>query len=612
MPRRSSRPSPSPRPPREPRAARRPQRLSVALSCGFVCIALSACKTGKSSGTERPTEAPAESAGHYALLEASIATLPDRPLLIPLLWTGQPAAAPASVQARTDAGSSVTLPVRRLGARPHQPRTGSVLRYAHWPWASPPAEIFEMEPGESDMPVAAYVIVLDDPPAWPGAGINIGADRAVLVPVTPDPDEPSSAPLARDGDLAEPDATSPLEAVRRALWRRHVNPDAAAGETDETSLVRILGRQTSGRWMAALRDLTAIDEALSQQLQTMLIRTAWDGPERFAAWPAWDANFSRLEAILLARLTEAPRDEEWRLRIKSWLSSQPDAAPWIESDAGLEVRLACANLSAAAQIASMSFANSPEPLTDLSLAPASVARARLHRETSPPSERLIVRVLDTNRTLALLAPSALVLPPGYGAEVGWRSWTLATWLAGEPEAADPARPSALLVRRHPDTDEWQLTVSCTLAQPLPQPASDAPPSPRPTDAVAHWSELVGYESLTILLGPFDEPVIALTVLPDGSVRDWQRSALLDSRDVTTAIEPSRWTVTITLPRAVTDGMALDLGLVRMHEGSDAIDCFPRPALPWRPDPGRWRFDLSRWDPFPIAAPRSVPPAGSGE
>ncbi|MCC6906934.1 MAG: hypothetical protein IT430_03245 [Phycisphaerales bacterium] len=612
MPRRSSRPSPSPRPPRKPRAARRPQRLSVALACVFVCVGLSACKTGKSSGTERPGEARTQAAGRYALLETSIATLPDRPLLIPLRWTGESAAAPASVQARTDAGSSVTLPVRRLGARPPQPRLDSVLRYPHWPWAAPPAEVYEMGPGQNGAPVATYVIMLDDPQAWPGAGINIGADRAVLVPVTPDPDEPSSAPFAGDSELAEPDATSPLDAVRRALWRRHVNPDAAAGEADETSLERVLGRQTSGRWMAALRDLTVIDESLSRQLQTMLIRTAWDGPARFAAWPAWDANLSRLEAILLARLTEAPRDEEWRLRLRSWLSSQPDAAPWIESDAGLEVRLACANLSAAAQSASMSFANPPRQLADLSLAPASVGRARLGRDTAPPSERLIVRVLDTNRTLALLAPSALVLPPGYGIEVRWRSWTLATWLAGQPEPSDPARPTALLVRRHPETDEWQLTISCTLAQPLPPPQGDAPQSPPPTDAVAHWSELVGYESLTILLGPFDEPVIALTVLPDGSVRDWQRSALLDARDVTTALEPARWTVTLSLPRAVTEGLALDLGLVRMHEGSDAIDCFPRPGLPWRADPGRWRFDLSRWDPFPTALPRSAAPNGSGE
>lgn len=607
MPRRSCRPSLPPHPPRCSREARSSQRLSVALLALFLSIGLTACKTGNSSranGNEPPTPTATP---NFELVDRTAPVLPDRPLLIALRWTGEPGTAPTTVDARTDAGRTVPLPVRRLGARLKPARTDATLRFGQWRWSATATEIFEIDPA-SEAAATAYLLVLKDPNTWPGVGLNVGSGRIMLVPVTPDPNEPSSDPLAPSGGFDEPNPTSPLEAMRRGLWRRHVNPNALATEEDRDSTLSMLGRQTAGRWFAALAALTLIDPALSLDLQRLLVRTAWDGSERFAAWPAWSADLAELETILLSRLTEAPGDEDWRLRVKAWVSRQPDAVPWIESDTGLEVRLPCANLTTSSQRARMSYANRPQDVSTMNLAPASVGRATLDRPAESPPDRIIVQTSSTNRALALLEPQTIVLPPGLGLEVLWQSWTLDTWLAGQPAPADPQRSASILVRRSPDTQRWELVITCNLAEPLP---GAIPGAPRPLDVVADWSELVGHESVTVLVGPFGNPIIAATILPDGSTRDWQRSGLLSPANIAVKTEPGRWQITMTLPDALTADLHPELGLVRMNEGRDEVDCFPRPALPWRHDPGRLQLDLSRWDalPTPQLPPPSSPPGG---
>ncbi|GEM_PF-3770666 len=559
-------------------------------------------KSSRANGEEPPTPTATP---HFELVDHAIPVLPDRPLLIALRWTGEPGAAPTTVDARTDTGRMMPLPVHRLGTRSQPAHSETSLRFSQWRWSTPAMEIFEVDP-TSPIPATAYLLVLEDPTTWPGVGLNVGADRVMLVPVTPDPDEPSCDPLVPSGGFDEPNSTSPLEAMRRGLWRRHVNPNAPASEQDEHSALSMLGRQSAGRWFAALADLTLIDPALSLDLQRLLVRTAWDGSARFAAWPAWSADLTELETTLFSRLTEAPGDEDWRLRVKAWVSRQPDAVPWIESDTGLEVRLPCANLTTSSQRTRMSYANRPQEVTTMNLAPASVGRAMLERPAESPPDRIIVQTSTTNRALALLEPQTIVLPPGLGLEVLWQSWTLDTWLGGEPAPADPQRSASMLVRRSPDTQRWELIITCNLDEPLP---NAIPGVPKPLDVLADWSELTGHESITVLVGPFANPIIAATILPDGSMRDWQRSGLLSPSNIAVKHEPERWQITMTLPDALTADLHPELGLVRMNEGRDEVDCFPRPALPWRHDPSRMRLDLSRWDALPVPqlpAPISLP------
>lgn len=583
----------------------------------MLCIDASGCKSGKSSRTDRTQATSPESTTappRYEVLERAVPVLPDRPLLITLRWTGEPAAAPSTVEARTDAGNTISLPVCRLAVRPQSPATDSPLRFTHWRWAHPAFEMAELDAG-SDITPAAYLLVLQDPNSWPGIGLNVGADRVLLYPVTPDPDEPSCAPMPPSGGFDEPDPTSPVAAVRRALWRRHVNRAAPLAPVDEQSLTAMLARQNSGRWCAALRDLALIDPAMSHDLETLLVRTAWDGSTRFAAWPAAAADLVELESLLLSRLTEVPSDETWRLRIATWMSRQPDAVPWIESDTGMYVNLACANLTARPAKASVSDARRPL-IWGLDPGPASVGRTTINRQTESLSNRIIVQVGTNNRTLALINPLETVLPPGLTFANFWQNWTLDTWLDGAPDPPDPQRKTSILLRRSPTTQHWEMSLACALHQPLAEASLQPAPGQRLLNELADWEELVGHESITILYGFFGQPFEVLTVLPDGSTRSWSRSRVVPEKDVTVQVDPGSWRVTITMSEALRTDLDFDFAVVRMHEASQEVDCFPRPALPWRHDPGRMRVDLSRWDalPVPILPPpepaaESMPPDG---
>lgn len=460
-----------------------------------------------------------------------------------------------------------------------------------------------------DLAPAAYLLVLEDPNTWPGVGLNVGPDRVLLYPVTPDPAEPSCAPLPPSGGFDEPDPTSPVAAVRRALWRRHVNHAAPAAPFDESSLTAMLARQNSGRWCAALRDLALIDPATSHDLETLLVRTAWDGSNRFAAWPAATANLVELESILMSRLTEAPSDEAWRLRLVTWMSHQPNAVPWIESDTGMYVNLACANLTTSVAKARVSDARRPL-IWGLDPGPASVGRALINRQTESLSDRIIVQVGTDNRTLALIDPVETVLPPGMTFDNFWQSWTLDTWLGGAP---DPQRHTSILLRRSPTTQRWEMDLACALDHPLDETALQPAQGQRVLNELAAWEQLAGHESITILYGFFGQPSEILTVLPDGTTRAWRRSRDLRAEDVTVTVDADGWRATIALSDALNTDLSFDFAVIRMHEASEQVDCFPRPALPWRHDPGRMRVDLSRWDALPVPTlPAQEPAAPGGE
>lgn len=614
MPRRLARPSPFLRPPRCCSGAGLSLRLSVALTALFVGIAASGCKSGKSPRPERQPErlSDATSAGGaFTALETTAPVLSDRPLLLALRWDGDPAQAPATVDARTDAGRTIALPVRGVGVRPNLAATDGAMRFPHWRWSAAAYEMVELD-GAAEIEPAAFFAIIKEPDAWPGVGVNIGTSRVVLVPVTADPGETSSAPLPASGGFDQPHPTSPFEAVRRALWRRQANRNLPAGQHDEDSLLSMLSRQTAGRWCAALRDLAAIDPELTTELEQLLTRTAWDGSTRFAAWPADTAQLLELESILLARLTEAPHDEEWRLRVRAWLARQPTAVPWIESDSGMRLFIACANLSSAAARATISDARRPA-IWMLEMGPLSVGRTNLNRQTESISDRIIVQVGDENRTLALVEPVAIVLPPGLVLDSFWQNWTLATWLNGRPDAPDPRRKTAVLVRRSPTTQRWELTITCTLDRPLGETALDATFARQVLSERAGWEELVGHESVTVVSGYLGQPFEVLSVLPDGSARSWRGTRDLLPGAVHVEVESGLWRVTVALPDVSRADSDFDFGVVRMHEGRDAVDCLPRPALPWKHDPGRVRVDLSRWDALPdFALPAPGGSIGGGE
>jgi len=286
--------------------------------------------------------------------------------------------------------------------------------------------------------------------------------------------------------------------------------------------------------------------------------------------------------------------------------------PWIESDTGMYVNLACANLTTSAAEARVSEARRPL-IWGFDAQPASVGRTLINRHTESLSDRIVVQVGTNNRTLALINPVETVLPPGLTFDNFWQSWTLDAWLGGAPDAPDPKRRTSILLRRSPTTQRWEMSLACSLDRPLQNPSPQDPQGHGVLNELAGWEELVGYESITILYGFFGQPFEVVSVLPDGSTRSWSRSRNLLAENITVQIDPGGWRATIAMSDALSDDPYFDFAVVRMHEASDEVDCFPRPALPWRHDPGRMRVDLSRWDALPVPtlppAPESNPPDG---
>lgn len=587
-------------------------RLSVGASIIFVAVATTGCKSDKSGKLPHCSPQPGGleglETGRFEPLESSAAVLPDRPLLIALRWTGGAGGAPATLDARADDGATFRLPVRRLKIRPRRSDRRGPMRFDHWRWAEGAFEFSEArETGASAGEVAAHFLILEEPARWPGSGLHVGVDRIALVPIVADPREPPAGPIEPSSGFDLPGEVAPTEAVRRAVWRRSANPETPVAAHDPDSLIALLSRQSAGRWCAALRDVAQVDPALATDLENLLVRTAWDGPTRFAAWTVAADQLAELDGLLLSRLTGNISEEDWRLRLRSWLSRQPDFAVWIENDSGDDLRLAAAHLTSGRRRLAAAFSEHAAEVTRFDLIPSSVSRHVMVRPRDAPSPRLIAQVGASSRSLPLLDPAIVVLPPGLPLEVPWRHWTLEAWLRGEPEPVDPAERTTLVVQRSPHTRRWEAVITCRWRQ---APAPRGEEQGEPLHELAHWREVVGHESITLLLGPHEHPIVAATILPDGSVHDWARSAFVRSEDVRVVVKPDRWQATVALHEEIIADAALEVGLLRMHDRVDLVDCLPRPALPWRGDPGRLRLNLSRWDALPLPEEERLSPAPS--
>ncbi len=588
----------------------RPLRISVAGAAALACLVLCGCKSKQSGNSPRADAAAIAREGQYAPLETFAPVLPDRPLLVAMAWSGDSGDAPATFAARTDEGRTIVLPVRRLALRLPSLDAARALRFARWRWAAPPFEWTEDvegdgAPGES----VRHFLVLDDPRSWPGSGLHVGTTRVSLVPIESDPDEPTCAPLPPGWGFDAPESSAPMDAVRRALWRRHVNPEAPAAPHAGDSLPALLARQTAGRWLAALRDLRLIDPALASGIERLLVRTAWDGPTRFAAWPAAPRQLADLEAILFSRTLDRAGDEEWAMRLRSWAARQSESAAWLDQDAGETAHLALANLATEQREGRFNFTGRPREVTRAPLAPLSVSRHVLARPPESPTPRLAVAVGDEVHALPLLDAQVVVLPPGRTFSIPWRHWTLESWLDGQPPPTEAAAATTIRIQRSPEHGHWEAIITCALRRALDREGGDVAD---PLRDLGHWRELAGYESITLLLGPHEHPVVAATIRPDGSMRDWARSSLLRESDVRLRRRADSWTAIVALPESLASEGVLEIGVLRMHEGEDVADCFPRPALPWRCDPGRLRLDLSRWEALPRPPARPPAPPSGGE
>ena len=647
-------------------------RLSVVCACAFGAAHGIGCKSKRlARETPETVGAPATSNRSSTSASATAATPPTPPRLAPaegltVALSDRAVAIPAAVIA-SRAVSLLELPAEAKVLFPNDEDAGRVQQEAEvrwlairprsvvatsseadgtasggpapmhldgWPWTTLPfewAEIDGSDAGATNTGVTPFYVLNDAGP--PGERTMVLDDQPMRCRViSASPDEPPPASIVRwgwpRGDEAylQPDPTSPAEAFRRALLLEDTDGSTGSASDATIALVErplpeIIAANAAGRWFTALERLQRVDPALTRQLLALLTRTCWDGPTRFAAWPADPEGMAALESILLSRLTvdeDAPGDEAWRNRIVAWIEQQPRAVFWIEADHGLRVHLAVANfdarpLAVAARWPPPGGARPTDARTRVPfvVGPVSVRRIVLDRpvEGVPLGfGQLHVEYGARTATLGLDRPTRRVEPPGASIATKAESWSVASWTTAQPAAVPASRDTTLTVRRAPEDGRWELVIEAIRA-PAPAAVSSATATQGPTGAatqpgadpfgnMAHWRQIVGVEAVTLFVGPFDQPLLIVSIAPGGAVRGWERLGLDEWPPIRIDDTGHSWTARLALPDVLIDVDLLDVGFVRTHAGLPIVDCAPRSALPWRGDPGRVRFDLGAWDVLP--------------
>ena len=124
-------------------------------------------------------------------------------------------------------------------------------------------------------------------------------------------------------------------------------------------------------------------------------------------------------------------------------------------------------------------------------------------------------------------------------------------------------------------------------------------SPEDLSDRSHWSDLAGIDALTVFVGSsISEPDSILTVTSLGSMREWVGSAADIEPPIVALAADGGWTARVKIPIAWITNNYLEMGYIRSSPGLASVYCSPYPCLPWRMDPGRYRFDLRAWDPTP--------------
>lgn len=427
---------------------------------------------------------------------------------------------------------------------------------------------------------------------------------------------------------------TPFEAFRRTLM--HQQADLSADSSPpESPLLRALARQNTQRWLFGIERFAAMPgmqsgSVLGSDLRHILTRECRDGPVQFAAWLNEPSRMARLELLLLAGtvLNPVPEDPDLSISattIAAVLAAEPAAVFWVESDHGPAVRLAAANLSRRIIECDVSWETDPGyPVRQWALRPGLVERIALPRpergDSIPAPAGTAVSGTEVIRiaapwgtySLATDPPQLSVIPPGVRIARFVSAWRQPSWLNSRVVVADDSRGTSVTIQRGPQG--WELIVNADRAVPLAQspsgdveaPSSEPPDGLRPTVQRSTGLPVIGLdpsfvESLSLIVGPADNPLSIVTIEPyrqHGQCTDWLDSGL-DSAEVIIKARPDRWSARVPIPESwVNDNGMLDVGFVRSHAGLSSIDVFPRPCFPWRLDPGRVRFDLSKWLPMP--------------
>ncbi len=369
-----------------------------------------------------------------------------------------------------------------------------------------------------------------------------------------------------------------------------------------------IARQQEARWQIILGRIWLIDPATATRMKQVLMRTARfssrsEGRSHTRTLPLWTGDANGLARLAHDLLSPFVDDQTRVLRAKAWLVAQPRMLSWIIDDQG---QLEAGTERLLPTLGVISLPSTPgESLLRIDMgadAPllSTVPPDQLHRVQVPidnvvvdPASPMIETVPVTlhlaqrNARHELIASAVPARAPFIRIGPMLNDWTMSSLMNDRPlESAspDPTRATLGILRsaRKPGRNNpragWQLYIECASLDPT-----------RSGD------------TLTIWVGPFQQPIAAWRISPDGRTETIAGNTTIVPTSVETSVLSDRWIAQITLPQDAFDELGqLMLGLER--DDADSVhSAWPRRMFPGQSQPGRIIITPDRFDQLRLRA-----------
>lgn len=358
---------------------------------------------------------------------------------------------------------------------------------------------------------------------------------------------------------------------------------AEAADSFSDPVLEAFARWEEDRWSVAFARLWQASPPVADELKRVLGRISeLPGGARVPTWPV-DGPMLR---ALREALTDPSASERSRIAVaQAFIETQQPASAWVIDEsggaAGDEVTVATLNLGARPTLTWVEGAGD-SGRTGLEVLERDASRAigAALPLKGPAGERFVTaHAGEWVRALAVRAEPVSAAPPG--ARLG--PFLLDLDLAGVLDGGAGSRPrdewqTAALVYHDEGSGAgaWIVYVECNRLPIVQEAGSRTPP-----------------ESLRISFGERGNGGV-VRISEDGSVitEGAARDRVIDA-EVTDSAD--RWTARVPIPSALLEsaGDSLRLGIERTDR-LGRRSAWPRPMLPWQPDPGRLVIDLNTW------------------
>ncbi len=419
------------------------------------------------------------------------------------------------------------------------------------------------------------------------------------------------ATSARRGALAlaeaadRPDPRSPFEYWRWVMLA-HRWELSAPSPLEYGEIGSMVAQHYADLWQLALSRLGSLSPGVANACRDLLTQTCRDHDQSFAVWVA---DPTQLNILLWLLLDFTSSDRRVMQSALAWADATDLRLVWPQSADRDRVTVAIANPRFEPVVARFTWMGADQPAVATRLEPAVLTRVHVDRPISPPleptrrtplntlesiHETLLVEINGRAIQVTSRRGALIARPPGVLFAPLRAPLTLAEAQTHQQLAVPPDRSTLVQLRRR--NRRWEIFFDCRRPTP---PASEADLA-----ACADFRDTRGIEAVTLLIGPEKPdggPTIVLTVPELG----WRR-LFVGSNDGTLQIHrrsyADRWYCRLVMPERWMAGRTpgrVELGFVRTHGDSDAVEAGPNTTVPWQLDPGRVAVDISSWADVPL-------------